>query len=248
MNARQIILLIVAAVAALGVALLVRGMIGGEKPRAAERSVLPAVSLVLVASRDIAMGEPVSDAMVSWQSWPRANVDGAFVSSDGRTPISKIVAGSVARVPLVKGEPITFTKIAKNGTPGGGILAATLSAGMRAVSIPVSTATVVGGFVQPGNRVDVLQTTNSGGKVEATIILSNLRLLAVDQTFDAAASKVGAEIRTVTLEMTPGQTKILAQKQASGSLSLALRPLADNDNGAPITIVRGSAGPADNGR
>lgn len=248
MNARQVILLIVAAIAAIGFALLVNGMFfggGRAKDASGASAVRPASVSILVAARNISPGEALNDTMVAWQSWPRDTADASFIRGDGRAPAASLVEGAVARAPMVKGEPLTYTKIIRSGASG--VMAASLSPGMRAVSVPASTVTGAGGFIQPGNRVDVVLTSNVGGKVAASIILTNIRVLAVDQAFDTVAAKAASELHMVTFELTPAQVKFLAQKQTMGQLSLALRPLVDTESGA-ITIVRGESGPSDEGR
>jgi pilus assembly protein CpaB len=251
MNSRQILLLIVAAVAALGVVLLVRSMFSGSGPKTVVPAAAPQTTSVevLVAARTFLPGEMMSEADVKWQSWPKENIDPSLIVNDNQTPIANIVAASIARSPIVKGEPITLAKIIRKGTPG--VMAAMLSAGMRAVAISVSTAAVAGGFVQPGNRVDILQTTSVNGKSMAEVVLSNIRVLAVNQTTDAVGQKGADDARTVTLELTLEQTKLITQKQMLGALSLALRPLVDtpgaDGTSGPITIVRGGPSPQGDG-
>lgn len=256
MNVRRILLLLVAAIAALGVALLVRGMVGAGK-RPPQQTVVvqaPQVSKVLVAARDIATGEVLDESKVTWQDWPGTTLDPSLIRGDDKTPVGTFVANSTARAPMVKGEPVTAAKLLKNGTAG--VLAASLKPGMRAASITVSVATVAGGFILPGNHVDVVLTTTIAGNARAEILASDVRVMAVDQNYDPGASKIVNDVRTVTLELTPEQVKILAQKQTMGTLSLALRPLSDSANGGTggrdtsetMTIVRGTSGPQDDGR
>ena len=231
MNTRRLVVLLLAAVAAGGAALLMRGLLGGGTPKA-QASLAPppiAISEVLVANSDVQPGHPLDPSQVRWQKWPSASIDPGFITRAGAPSAAIAIAGTVARAPIVAGEPITFAKIVKSDA--GGFMAATLDPGMRAVSISVSLASVAGGFILPGDRVDIIltETANDSTKhARARTVLSDVRVLAIDQSSDTKAQKAVSDAKTATLELTPDQTQIIARAQASGSLSLALRALGDN--------------------
>ena len=121
-------------------------------------------------------------------------------------------------------EPVIEAKVTAPGEDAG--ITSRLSPGMRAFAISVDVSSGVSGFLRPGDRVDVYWTgqvrNQSDGSQDVTqLILTGLKLVAVDQTSDAARS--GASIaRTVTVEATPQQVANLAQSQATGDLSLSL--------------------------
>jgi pilus assembly protein CpaB len=260
MNAKRIVVLMLAAVAAGSAALLVRGMLGGGAEKASANVAPPPVAMtdVLVAAHDIAPGQPVTAEMVHWQEWPKANVSSDLITGDSKSSAAAAVEGSVARSPIVKNEPITGVKIVKSGATG--FMAATLTPGMRAAAITVSIATLAGGFIQPGDRVDIILTVkNDANNTKADVVLSDVRVLAVDQTAKAKDdNKAVEDAKTVTLELAPDQATDLARAQAMGTLSLALRPLGESgarqtaatgrDASGPIVIIRGSAGPQASGR
>jgi pilus assembly protein CpaB len=232
MNAKRVVMLFFAAGAAGVVALMVRNVVGGGS-KTAEAHVAAApveISEVLVAATRIEAGKPVNAAQVRWQSWPAKIIDPSFIrKSSGQSPAA-IVDGSVARAPMVEGEPITYTKIVKSQSAG--FMAATLGPGMRAVAISVSVASVAGGFILPNNRIDLLLTMVTGDNPKrgvTKLVLSNVRILAIDQASDDKNQKAVSDVKTVTLELTPEQTRTVAQAQAMGSLSLALRGLGDED-------------------
>jgi pilus assembly protein CpaB len=109
-------------------------------------------------------------------------------------------------------------------------MSATLTPGMRAVSIAVSVASLAGGFIQPNDRVDLVltsQTADGGKKFRATTILRNVRVLAVDQVFSDKNQKPVSDVKTATLELTPQQAERVTRAQASGVLSLSLRSLVE---------------------
>jgi pilus assembly protein CpaB len=119
---------------------------------------------------------------------------------------------------------------------GSGFMAAILPTGMRAVSTEISPETGAGGFILPNDRVDVILSKheknpdNRGGGsdvVNSEIILTNIRVLAIDQAPKEKDGQNAVVGKTVTLELKPEQTETLARARQSGTLSLALRSIAD---------------------
>src|SRR6185503_14409002 len=187
---------------------------------------------ILVAKSDIGLGQAVKPDDLQWQAWPAATAGNNFISRASKADAVKEITGSIARSPFIAGEPIREQKLVK--ADGSGFMAAILPAGFRAVSTEISPETGAGGFILPNDRVDVLLTRkdkNPDGKgadvAVSEIILSNIRVLAIDQ---APKEKEGSSAlvgRTVTLELKPDQTEMLARSRQSGSLTLALRSIAD---------------------
>lgn len=231
MNSRRLIVLLLAAGAAGVVALMVRGLVGGGAKEAEAKTQPPAVVMaqVLVAAQRLEPGQPISAGQVRWQQWPQKSVDGSFIVQNGGMSPASVVEGTVARAPIIEGEPVTFAKIVKS--QGAGFMAATLAPGMRAVSIAVSVASVAGGFIQPNDRVDLMLTMVTGDTPKRGItktVLSNVRVLAIDQASDSK-NKAVSDVKTVTLELSPDQARSTAMAQAMGTLSLALRSLGDTE-------------------
>jgi pilus assembly protein CpaB len=114
-------------------------------------------------------------------------------------------------------------------------MAAILPTGMRAISTEISPETGAGGFILPNDRVDVILSkreknpdrASSGDVVNSEIILSNIRVLAIDQTVEEKNGQKVVVGKTATLELKPDQSEGLARARQSGTLSLALRSLAD---------------------
>jgi len=215
---------------------------------------LPTVD-VLIAKSDIALGQTVNPDDMLWQTWPSATASNNFIRRADRPDATSQIAGSIARSPFIAGEPIREPKLVKAN--GSGFMAAVLPGGMRAVSTEISPETGAGGFILPNDRVDVILSrreknpdSGAGGDlVVSEIILSNIRVLAIDQApreKDGQNSVVG---KTATLELKPAQAEILARSRQSGILSLALRSLVDarapdgprvddSDDGL-VTVFRG---------
>jgi pilus assembly protein CpaB len=141
-------------------------------------------------------------------------------------------SGAIVRNPISAGEPLRESKVIKS--KGSGYMAAILPSGMRALSTEISPETGAGGFILPNDRVDVIlsrreKNPDKGGAdiINSEILLSNVRVLAIDQApkeKDGANALVG---KTVTLELKPDQAETLTRARQSGMLALALRSIAD---------------------
>ena len=229
MNTQRVIVLGFALVAAGGAAFLVRGMLGGGTPQVqAKAAPAMAMSEVLVASTNLTPGQALTTEQVRWEKWPSSTVDPSFITHDASVKEDDIVKGSVVRAMILPGQPITKTAIVHGDASG--FMAATLGEGMRAISIAVSVDSSAGGFILPNDRVDVILTRKpegSNGRGVARTILSNLRVLAVDQVYRQEKDTRTVIGKTATVEVTPEQAEVIAAASMSGMLSLALRPLTD---------------------
>lgn len=141
---------------------------------------------------------------------------------------------AIVRERILMGEPIVEDKVVHAGS--GGILAVTLDPGMRAMAVPLSAESAAGGFILPGDHVDVVQSRQvdvPGGakKFASGSVLRNVKVLAIDQNTRAqkTASVVGA---TATLEVTPAEAELLALSKSQGELTLILRSYADTAGGS----------------
>jgi pilus assembly protein CpaB len=228
MNPQRIIVLGLALVAAGGAAFLVRGMLGGGTPQVQAKAA-PQISMseVLVANTNLAPGQALSIDQVRWEKWPSSSVDPSFITHASAGSETEIVKGTVVRATILPGQPITQTAIVHGDASG--FMAATLGDGMRAISIPISTDSSAGGFILPNDRVDVILTRKSEnhGKGFAKTIMTNLRVLAVDQTYRQEKDTRTVVGKTATVEVSPEQAEVISGALLSGSLSLALRPLSE---------------------
>jgi pilus assembly protein CpaB len=185
---------------------------------------------VLVASSDIGIGQAVSAQTLRWQAWPStATASPNFILKKQRPNGMEQLIGSIARTPFANGEPIREDKLIKGN---GGYLAAVLPQGMRAISTPISPETGAGGFILPNDRVDVVliraQKTTTGGEIYTSeTILTNVRVLAIDQTVEEKNGQrvVVGKIATLALNARNAETLVLATRL--GTMALALRSMAD---------------------
>jgi pilus assembly protein CpaB len=210
---------------------------------------------VLVAKDDIGLGQTVTAESMQWQTWTESSSSGSFIRKNDRPDAIKDLVGSIARAPFIAGEPIREQKLVKAN--GSGFMAAILPTGMRAVSTEISAETGAGGFILPNDRVDVLlskreKVPNGDGPpteiVSSQVVVKNVRVLAIDQAPKEKEGQNAVLGKTATLEMAPDDVEVLAKARLSGTLSLALRSIADSkvttvastgDNKL-ITIYRGA--------
>ncbi|HVX74498.1 MAG TPA: Flp pilus assembly protein CpaB [Bradyrhizobium sp.] len=260
MNRSRTIILAIAIIAG-GIAAYLASGSDNRPPPAPAVAQIPTVD-VLVAKNDIGLGQTVTPELLQWQTWTQSTASNNFINRKQRPNAITELAGSIVRAPFIAGEPIREQKLVKAN--GSGFMAAILPSGMRAVSTEISPETGAGGFILPNDRVDVVlsrhEKLQSGPDavqtdfVSSQVVLSNIRVLAIDQ---APKEKEGQNTvlgKTVTLELTPPQVETLAKARLSGTLSLALRSIADgkntrvaeavahHDDDSEVTVFRGVVG------
>jgi pilus assembly protein CpaB len=232
MKAARIVVLGVAVVAG-GLAALMAGRQAVVQAPAPEPVAKLDTTEVLVAKGDIGLGQSVSGSDMQWQTWPVAAAGPHFIRRPDKPNAIQDFSGSIARAPMVAGEPIREAKMIKAN--GSGFMAAILPSGMRAVSTEISPETGAGGFILPNDHVDVLlsrrdrETEKSSGHdtFVSETILHNVRVLAIDQAVEEKNGQKVVVGKTATLELGPREAETLALARQLGTLSLALRSLAD---------------------
>ena len=228
MKGARIVVLTVA-VAAGGVAALLAGRSDRPPEIKGESANKIATIDILVAKNDVGLGQTVTPGDMQWQAWPADVATGNFIRRTDRPDALENLAESIARAPFAAGEPIREAKLVN--AKGSGFMAAILPSGMRAISTQISPETGAGGFILPNDHVDVILTRkerdNGGDSYNSGTILSNVRVLAVDQTVEEKNGQKVVVGKTATLELTQPQAELLAVSQQLGTLSLALRSLTD---------------------
>lgn len=233
MKSARIIVFGVAAAAG-GLAWLMASNIAPQAPEASpEVAQATETTRVLVARYDLSIGERLSEAAVEWRDWPVANVAAAFISEDTNPNAMRDLDQGIVTAPIYAGEPIREPVIA---TAGRGFMSALLPSGRRAVSIGVQTEARAAGFILPNDRIDVILTrvergsSRDGGDVfTSETILENVRVLAIDQTFEERDGEKFVTGEIATLELSPGEAELIALADQMGELALSLRSIADID-------------------
>src|SRR3954453_13273011 len=235
MKAARLVVLVVA-VAAGGVAALLAGRSGEEAPPPPAPVATTQIDTVdiLVAKTDIALGHGVSAQDMQWQIWPVQAASPSFIRRSEKPDAIVTLTGAIARGPCVAGEPMREGKLIKAN--GSGYMAAVLDKGMRAISTEISPETGAGGFILPNDHVDVIlsrrerdadKVGGGGDSHSSETIMANIRVLAIDQTLGEKDGQKVVIGRTPALELTPRQAEQLALSRQLGTMSLALRSLAD---------------------
>ncbi len=254
MGALRIAILAVAAIAAIGVALLVRGMMAPKAPApvVAAQPAQP-TTRVLVAKRDLPIATRLTAADMGWQPWPVEALNPSFIT-DGGAPAPapqgagkvaqaatdmvadkgriEALEGAVVKEAMAAGEPIVGRKIVRGGE--GGYMAVVLTPGMRAISVPVTSEAAAGGFILPGDRVDVMQSRDRGGDkgyVTETLV-TNVRVLAIDQTLTPDKDAKAIIGSVATLEVPANDAEVVVRGKAQGPVMLSLRAITDG--GGPV--------------
>ena len=248
MSMRQIIVLAVALVAAVAALFLVRGMAtkAPEQTSAAVTSVAPGVQ-VLVASKALDTGDSTAPGDIVWINFPQEAVSDAFIQQNSMPNATTDLVGAVARIPIAKGEPITAGKLVKPGEQG--FMAAMLTPGYRAVSIPITQQSAAAGFILPNDRVDIIATRRvtvqqlGGGsreEVRSDVILQDVRILAIDQKFRTESNGTPAPIPggVATLELSARDAETLSMAGKMGDLSLVLRGIEKEPNRMSVASAK----------
>ncbi|UVF18496.1 Flp pilus assembly protein CpaB [Microvirga terrae] len=226
-------------------------VVSTRSPQPAVPAAVPVVQTmaeVLVAANDLVQGQALDEKSLRWQSWPKEAVTTGFISREAKPDALTSLTGVLVRSHFVSGEPIREEKLSRGPA---GMLAAMLPSGKRAVAIRVSAESTAGGFILPNDRVDVIQnisSTSADGRSEqrSRTLLRNVRVLAVDQRADETKGQLVVVGKTATLEVTPADAEIISAAQAAGTLSLALRSIADfnekpilaDDNSVNVRVFR----------
>ncbi|WP_413872620.1 Flp pilus assembly protein CpaB [Albidovulum sp.] len=189
---------------------------------------------VVVAGRDIPFGQPIQPQILQVMSWPRAALPpGAITDLDALIPKPGMPPRRATHE-MAQGELVLASKVSNFGEKV--TIVQTLGENARAMAIRVDAETAVGGFVTPGDAVDIVLTQGKDASLRAVTILQNIRVLGVDQQADQQSDQP-LVARTVTVEVTPEQSQTLALAQKAGTLSLSLRSL-DNAEDKPLESIR----------
>ncbi len=211
---------------------------GGSDTQTTVTQVVPKDSgvetvLVLVADKDFARGEVMDSVATKWVKWPKKNLP-EFVVTEDNKEFFDTLGTARARNVIAKGEVIHEGRLLRHGDRG--MLSALLSPGMKAATFDVTSEQSGGGFILPGDKVDLLVTRDfnnrqTGERIKKTEILySNVRVLAIDQALGAVEGGAAIVGRTATLELAPHQVEEFINARESHMLTMALRSVFTPEN------------------
>lgn len=230
MNKSRVLVLGIAFLTAAGAALLARNFVSAPSPERVVETRFMNTTKVLIASQPIKIGQLISPGQLTWQTWPKDALNSSFVMEDEQNTAKQDFDKAIARATFAVGEPINKFKLIKKGQ--GGVMAAILMPGMRAISTKIKEATSAGGFILPNDRVDVILSYKINGRNEtkyaSNTILANVRVLAIGQNIEQPKGEASTIGKTATLELTQRQAETLARAEYRGEISLALRSMSGN--------------------
>jgi pilus assembly protein CpaB len=191
---------------------------------------------VVVLNKDLPAGAQIAVTDLSSRKMSGdVDVSGLFTNPadlEGRVLIS----------PAVKNAPIMQTMLAPKGAQSG--LSAVIPDGMRAITIEINEFTGVGGYLQPGCRVDLVSTLTEQGEMLTRTVVQNLKVQAVGvrRPPDGEQPAPGA-LRSVTLLATPKEAEAIDLAVTAGRTRLVLRSNDDNNKadseGMTVAELRG---------
>lgn len=235
-NVRQIAIIGGALVVAAGAFVWMRGQSSPQPVATAVATSAPASKTqVLVAKRDLLVGERITAESLGWQDWPENGATNVAFFVQTRTPDAlKTFENGVVRQEMVAGEPVTDKKIVAINAPTNP-MAGLLTPGMRATSVVITPDSSVAGFVLPNDRVDIVLTRElqiqangqTRARMETSTILENVRVLAIDQAVAQAKDQKTLAGSTATVELTATDAEKLRLADKLGDISLMLRGYAD---------------------
>lgn len=265
MDRKRLILIAALVILMAIVFMTLRGMNSSEQVAPEVQTIVQEVDYtqVLSVAEPMNRGDRIREGDLTWIDWPTEAVTQALIVDDpeAEIPVMDSLLGAVVREPLTPGDPLVMSRFIRAGDAG--IMAALLQPGMRAVTVRISVDTASGGFIQPGDKVDIIlqETTVSDTTGETNILAStifeNVTVLAIDQSFSADPN-MGAAIpgSTATLELSPKDSERITVAQVKGDLSLVLRGFSGSSARAgtratepddeskelpPVTIYRAGA-------
>lgn len=239
---RIFLIILAALVIAGGAGFYVMQGLQPAEPAAVAKVQAPKLKKVFVAAKELTAGTIITDDMLTRMEVTLAALTDQMIVADAAG--DAFLRGSVARQTLPSGVPIARSAIVQVGD--GGFLAAVLPRGKRAITIAIGEVAGLNGLVMPGDRVDVILTYSVGSDESSfrasETVLSNIRILALDQRLGAGDEKKGKGDKvpvpaSATLEVTPAQAELVSLASDLGSLKLALNSVREGETDATTPIA-----------
>jgi pilus assembly protein CpaB len=265
---RLVSILIIAGALVLGGLVLVIGLRFARAPQQAQapppaQIIQNPTQHVLVAAHALPAGTVLKLEDVRFQSWPQDGVDPSYLVQEKGADPKKVAVGKIVLHGIDPGQPITQARLLKPGESG--FLAAAITPGMRAVTVPINATSGEAGFILPGDHVDVVlqehyainvsaQVTEASKNLPAiatrdvaTVILRDVKILAIAQNIQDIDGKPNPGAATATLEVDLPQAQKIEVASTLGTLSLLLRshtlPARPEPEGASPSVEDFQASP-----
>ena len=227
----------IARLAVLGTALaagLAAAILASESKQPTIAAAPPPISTdgVLVAAKELNVGDVVEESGLRWVDWPTDHIPEGVIRKSASPAGIEELKGAFAQRIFAPGDLLRREGLDRDPT-----FARKLASGKRAVAINIDAqgSSTAGGFILPNNRVDVVHIFQDEGAARNGVdnsfvsqtILTNIRVLAIGQNVQ---EKNGERVITganATLELTPFQAETIVLAQRAGQLSLILRSMTD---------------------
>lgn len=217
MNKRFFIMLGIAFILAGGAAWIAKSWVDNLNEKKTESNIV----FIVTAAIEIPYGSKIDAPHVKLLGWPKEHVPkGAFTDT-------QLVIGKIAQRAFVADEALLEPQV--KDRPAGSVLSALIPEGKRAMSVRVDDVVGVAGFITPGNMVDIIATNNKNNNNHTYILLSNVKVLAIDQVVSPEQDKP-AVVRALTLEVTSLESTQLVKAMRDGPLYFTLRNPLDKNN------------------
>jgi pilus assembly protein CpaB len=220
MNKNTISFIVLSAIFGLGAVFIAKNWLDNNQQELTEEQINVAIATIAIPPGTIIEAKHVNLAVFPISMAPDKTINNL-----------EEVIGKVAKNQLYIGDIVRAERLANQGD--GSYLASLIGENKRAVTIRVNDVVGVAGFILPGNTVDILNTFQQGSKPTTEVILSQIKILAVDQRAVSGENKPQL-VRAVTVEVDLIQAEILMSARRNGYLQLALRNPIDN---TPVLIA-----------
>lgn len=180
---------------------------------------------IAVAAVDMPWGTKIKDEMIKTTPYLKESLPTSYFAKPDD------LRGRVLIAPLKPNEPVTENKLAPISVTTGGV-SAILNPGMRAIAVKGDKVIGISGFINPGNRVDVIVTIQDPTikDVKSKIVLENLLVLATGTQIQKNEKGEPMPVDVYTLEVSPDQAERLALASSQGRLNFALRNVTDSED------------------
>lgn len=192
----------------------------------------PETVRIIVANKTMDYGHALTTSDLRWLDWPKNSIpDGAFMKRE------ELFGDEVDQRYLIrtveKDEPLLKSKVSGFDANH---LSISLRPGMRAYTLPINAQSGIAGHLRPGDRVDIVLTSDVEGRLTSQVLLSDMPVIAIDQNMDTERSKarVGS---TATLEVNAKQAQTLLLAREVGTLTLTLRGYGAEDSAPEPTTL-----------
>jgi len=187
---------------------------------------------IVVSAGNLPWGTKLKPEMIKMAPYLEESLPFGYFSSSTDLKDRVIIA------PLKLNEPITESKLAPTSVKTGGV-SAVLKPGMRAIAVKGDKVIGISGFINPGNRVDVIVTVEEPKtkKIKSKIFLENTAVLATGTQIERNEKGEPMPVDVYTLEVTPKQAEKVALAASEGRLQFALRGVTDSEDSVTKAVT-----------